>query len=68
MENGKCLVEVLSKVCHGCQRIVLESYRETKACWKVQNESHGPSASMETEDVKRIFQRSENDCPDGPDN
>ena len=28
----------------------------------------GSYASMETEDVKRIFQRSENDSPDGPDN
>ena len=28
----------------------------------------GSYASMETEDVKRIFQRSENDSPDGSDN
>ena len=30
MENGKSLVEVLSKVCHGCQRIELKMIWETK--------------------------------------
>ena len=30
MENGKSLVDVLSKVCHGCQRIELKMIWERK--------------------------------------
>lgn len=66
METGKCLdVEIMTKVCHGCQKVEMEVDEEKRAAKK---EAHvgkckanhkGSSASMETEGVKRIFQRSE---------
>ena len=66
METGKCLdIEILSKVCHGCQRInktidpeerrVLEADHigKCKANFK------GSASSMEPTGVKNIFERSE---------
>ena len=68
MENGKCLdVEVLSKVCHGCQRIERENhhikraFKQQKHVGKCKINHTGSSAAMETEGVMRIFQRSENE-------
>ena len=68
MENGKCLdVEVLSKVCHGCQRIERESdlikraFKQQKHVGKCKINHTGSSAAMETEGVMRIFRRSENE-------
>ncbi|XP_028412728.1 uncharacterized protein LOC114535641 [Dendronephthya gigantea] len=68
MENVKCLdVEVLSKVCHGCQRVEREVDVGKKAAKKAEHVGKckvnhiGSSASMKTEGVKRIFERSEKD-------
>ena len=68
MENGKCLdVEVLSKVCHGCQRIERENdvikraFKQQKHVGKCKINHTGSSAAMDTEGVMRIFQRSENE-------
>ena len=68
MESGKCLdVEVLTKVCHGCQRIqsendlIKKAFKQQKHVGKCKINHIGSSAAMETEGVKRIFQRSENE-------
>ncbi|KAK3751312.1 hypothetical protein QZH41_007109 [Actinostola sp. cb2023] len=66
MDTGKCLdVEVLSKVCQGCQRHEHKPDTEEKRIWKADHERKckanysGSAPSMETEGVKRIFNRSE---------
>ncbi|XP_028392982.1 uncharacterized protein LOC114517447 [Dendronephthya gigantea] len=68
MDTGKCLdVEILTKVCHGCQKVEREKDLEEKAAKKEVHISKckinhkGSSAAMETEGVKRIFRRSEED-------
>ena len=68
MKNGKCLdVEVLSKVCHGCQRIgrendhIKRAFKQQKHVGKCKINHTGSTAAMETEGVMRIFQRSENE-------
>jgi hypothetical protein len=66
METGKCLdVEIMSKVCHTCQKISKEKDEEKKASreadhiTKCKANYRGSAPAMETEGVKRIFQRSE---------
>ena len=67
MDTGKCLdVKVLSKVCQGCQRHEnMQESREEKRIWQADHAGKckanytGSAPSMETEGVKRIFQRSE---------
>lgn len=66
IETGKCLdVEVLTKVCHGCQKIQQEPDDSKKADLlerhhgKCKSNYVGSAPSMETEGVKRIFARSE---------
>ena len=66
METGKCLdVEVLTKVCNGCQIIKWESDNGNKSVLEAEHVGkckanyRGSAPSMETEGVKRIFQRSE---------
>ena len=69
MENGKCpdVDSVLSKVCHGCQTIEREKNLDKKGIKKEKNAGKckmnhmGSSASMDTEGMKRIFHRSENE-------
>ena len=66
IDTGKCLdVEVLTKVCHGCQKIEKESDDVKKADLLEKHNSkckvnyQGSAPSMETEGIKRIFGRSE---------
>lgn len=66
IETGKCLdVEVLTKVCHGCNKIERESSEVKKADLiekhmdKCKINYEGSAPSMETEGIKRIFGRSE---------
>ena len=66
IETGKCLdIEVLSKVCHRCQKIERESDDAKKAdllenhTGKCKMNYKGSAPSMETEGIKRIFERSE---------
>ena len=64
IDTGKCLdVEVLTKVCHGCQRIAKEDDASKKADLlerhTCQANYKGSSPAMETEGIKRIFSRSE---------
>ena len=66
MEMGKCLdVEILCKVCHTCQSIDKETDDEKKPlrkadhAGKCKSNYSGSAPSMETEGVKRIFERSE---------
>ena len=64
IDTGKCLdVEVLTKVCHGCQRIAKEDDASKKADLlerhTCQANYKGSSPAMETEGIKRIFLRSE---------
>jgi hypothetical protein len=64
IDTGKCLdVEVLTKVCHGCQRIAREKDASKKADMVEKHSCKmnykGFSPAMETEGIKRIFARSE---------
>ena len=66
MDTGKCLdFEVLSKVCQACQRQEHLPDTEEKRVWKADHVGKckanysGSAPSMETEGVKRIFNRSE---------
>ena len=66
MDTGKCLdVEVLSKVCHGCQRHENQEDSHEKRLWRAEHQGkckanyRGSAPAMETEGVKRIFERSE---------
>ena len=66
METGKCLdVEILCKVCHTCQSIDKETDDEKKPLRKADHARKcmanysGSAPPMETEGVKRIFERSE---------
>jgi len=64
IETGKCLdVEILTKVCHGCQKIANETDDAKKADLKERHQCKanykGSAPSMETEGIKRIFGRSE---------
>ena len=64
IDAGKCLdVEVLTKVCHGCQRIARENDASKKADIVEKHSCKmnykGSSPAMETEGIKRIFARSE---------
>ena len=64
IDTGKCLdVEVLTKVCHGCQRIAREKDASKKADMVEKHSCKmnykGSTPAMETEGIKRIFARSE---------
>ena len=64
IDSGKCLdVEILTKVCHGCQKIEREEDAAKKADLqerqKCKANYQGSAPSMEVEGVKRIFKRSE---------
>ena len=66
IDTGKCLdVEVLTKVCRGCQRHEVNSDPLAEEEWHLQHARKckanytGSAPAMETEGVKRIFQRSE---------
>ena len=66
METGKCLdVEVLSKVCQGCQRHETKEDSQEKRLWQADHQGKcnanykGSAPAMEVEGVKRIFERSE---------
>ena len=64
IDSGKCLdVEILSKVCHGCQKIEREEDAAKKADLQERHKCkanyQGSAPSMEVEGVKRIFKRSE---------
>ena len=56
-------MEVLTKVCHGCQRIAREKDASKKADLVEKHSGKmnykGSSPAMETEGIKRIFARSE---------
>ena len=63
METGKCLdVEVLSKVCQGCQKHENEEESEEKRLWQADHRGKckanykGSAPAMEVEGVKRIFE------------
>ena len=65
-DTGKCLdVEVLSKVCHACQKHENEEDSVDKRLWQADHHGKckatfkGSAPAMETEGVKRIFERSE---------
>ena len=66
METGKCLdVEVLSKVCQGCQRHETKEDSQEKRLWQADHQGKckanykGSAPAMEVKGVKRIFERSE---------
>jgi len=66
MDTGKCLdVEILSKVCHACQKYENEEDEEDKRLWQANHQGickanyKGSAPAMETEGLKRIFERSE---------
>ena len=64
IDSGKCLdVEILSKVCHGCQKIEREEDAAKKADLQERHKCkanyQGSAPSMEVEGVRRIFKRSE---------
>ena len=66
METGKCLdVEVLSKVCQGCQRHETKEDSQEKRLWQADHQGKckanykGSAPAMEVEGVKRIFERTE---------
>ena len=66
MDTGKCLdVEVLSKVCHACQKHENEEDSVDKRLWQADHQGKckanykGSAPAMETEGVKHIFERSE---------
>ena len=65
METGKCLdVEVLSKVCQGCQRHETKEDSQEKRLWQADHQGKckanykGSAPAMEVEGVKHIFERS----------
>ena len=66
METGKCLdVEILSKVCQGCQRHETKEDSQEKRLWQADHQGKckanykGSAPAMEVEGVKCIFERSE---------
>ena len=64
IDSGKCLdVEILSKVCHGCQKIEREEDTAKKADLqerhKCKTNYQGSAPVAEVERVRRIFRRSE---------
>ena len=64
IDTGKCLdVEILTKVCRGCQRIEKQTDASKKADMQERHQCkanyQGSAPSMETEGIKRIFGRSE---------
>lgn len=64
IDTGKCLdVAILTKVCHGCQKIEREKDAAKKADLQERHKCkanyHGSAPSMEVEGIKRIFTRSE---------
>ena len=65
MDTGKCLdVEVLSKVCHACKKHDNQEDCMDKRLWQADHQGkckanyRGSAPAMETEGVKRIFERS----------
>jgi hypothetical protein len=64
IDTGKCLdVEIMTKVCHGCQRIDKQTNALKKTDMLDRHQCNanyqGSAPSMETEGMKRIFGRSE---------
>jgi hypothetical protein len=64
IDTGKCLdVEIMTKVCRGCQRIDKQTNALKKADmldrYQCKANYQGSTPSMETEGMKRIFGRSE---------
>ena len=66
MDTGKCLnVKVLSKVCHACKKHENQEDCMDERLWQADHQGkckanyQGSAPAMETEGVKRIFERGE---------